>query len=85
MFVHLFADVYIDVPDIIDISHMRSKGLQHGEELLPESGMYYDFGFPNTVSYWILFTETLKFSKCACVCVSVIIYPLKCPFCTLFT
>ncbi|KAL6205630.1 hypothetical protein ACLB2K_022887 [Fragaria x ananassa] len=30
-------DVYIDVPDIIDISHMRSKGLQHGEELLPES------------------------------------------------
>ncbi|XP_062018415.1 ubiquitin carboxyl-terminal hydrolase 14 [Rosa rugosa] len=30
-------DVYVDVPDIIDISHMRSKGLQHGEELLPES------------------------------------------------
>lgn len=47
MFVYLFADVYIDVPDIIDISHMRSKGLQHGEELLPESGMFYDFAFPN--------------------------------------
>lgn len=31
-------DVYIDVPDIIDISHMQSKGLQPGEELLPESG-----------------------------------------------
>ncbi|KAJ3679422.1 hypothetical protein LUZ60_017433 [Juncus effusus] len=31
-------DVYIDVPDIIDISHMRSKGLQPGEELLPEAG-----------------------------------------------
>ncbi|XP_044507437.1 ubiquitin carboxyl-terminal hydrolase 14-like [Mangifera indica] len=31
-------DVYIDVPDIIDINHMRSKGLQPGEELLPESG-----------------------------------------------
>lgn len=30
-------DVYIDVPDIIDISHMRSKGLQPGEEILPES------------------------------------------------
>ncbi|KNA19217.1 hypothetical protein SOVF_063870 isoform A [Spinacia oleracea] len=30
-------DVYIDVPDIIDISHMRSKGLLPGEELLPES------------------------------------------------
>ncbi|XP_062169190.1 ubiquitin carboxyl-terminal hydrolase 14 [Alnus glutinosa] len=29
-------DVYIDVPDIIDISHMRSKGLQLGEELLPD-------------------------------------------------
>lgn len=29
-------DVYIDVPDIIDISHMHSKGLQPGEELLPE-------------------------------------------------
>ncbi|KAI4321896.1 hypothetical protein MLD38_035223 [Melastoma candidum] len=29
-------DVYIDVPDTIDISHMRSKGLQPGEELLPE-------------------------------------------------
>ncbi|GMH24315.1 hypothetical protein Nepgr_026158 [Nepenthes gracilis] len=29
-------DVYVDVPDIIDISHMRSKGLQPGEELLPE-------------------------------------------------
>ncbi|XP_073009187.1 ubiquitin carboxyl-terminal hydrolase 14 isoform X2 [Typha latifolia] len=30
-------DVYIDVPDIIDITHMRSKGLQPGEELLPET------------------------------------------------
>lgn len=31
-------DVYVDVPDIIDISHMRSKGFQPGEELLPEGG-----------------------------------------------
>lgn len=31
-------DVYIDVPDIIDISHMRSKGHQSGEELLPDGG-----------------------------------------------
>ncbi|KAK9002409.1 hypothetical protein V6N11_025091 [Hibiscus sabdariffa] len=30
-------DVYIDVPDIIDISHMYSKGLQPGEELLPDA------------------------------------------------
>ncbi|KAK6946790.1 Zinc finger, UBP-type [Dillenia turbinata] len=30
-------DVYIDVPDMIDISHMRSKGIQPGEELLPET------------------------------------------------
>ncbi|KAG0494683.1 hypothetical protein HPP92_005677, partial [Vanilla planifolia] len=29
-------DVYVDVPDIIDITHMRSKGVQPGEELLPE-------------------------------------------------
>ncbi|XP_047156849.1 ubiquitin carboxyl-terminal hydrolase 14 [Vigna umbellata] len=29
-------DVYIDVPDIIDISHMRSKGHLPGEELLPD-------------------------------------------------
>ncbi|KAL3639889.1 ubiquitin-specific protease ubp14 [Castilleja foliolosa] len=30
-------DVYIDAPDTIDISNMRSKGLQPWEELLPES------------------------------------------------
>lgn len=29
-------DVYVDVPDIIDINHMRSKGHQPGEELLPD-------------------------------------------------
>ncbi|KAL0328520.1 UNVERIFIED_CONTAM: Ubiquitin carboxyl-terminal hydrolase 14 [Sesamum calycinum] len=29
-------DVYIDVPDTIDIRNMRSKGLQPGEELLPD-------------------------------------------------
>lgn len=29
-------DVYVDVPDIIDISHMCSKGHQPGEELLPD-------------------------------------------------
>lgn len=34
----IFSDVYIDVPDTIDITHMRSKGMQPGEELLPESG-----------------------------------------------
>ncbi|KAL3850785.1 hypothetical protein ACJIZ3_012667 [Penstemon smallii] len=28
-------DVCVDVPDIIDINHMRSRGLQPGEELLP--------------------------------------------------
>ncbi|XP_073312765.1 ubiquitin carboxyl-terminal hydrolase 14 [Primulina huaijiensis] len=30
-------DVYIDIPDIVDISHMRSKGLRPGEELLPDN------------------------------------------------
>lgn len=33
-----YSEVYIDVPDIIDISHMRSKGQQDGEELLPDGG-----------------------------------------------
>ena len=40
--IEIFAclvDVYVDVDDVIDISHMRSKGLQPGEELLPEEGM----------------------------------------------
>ncbi|KAL0909266.1 hypothetical protein M5K25_020116 [Dendrobium thyrsiflorum] len=35
-------DVYIDVPDIIDITHMRSKGIQSGEELLPEKASSVD-------------------------------------------
>ncbi|XP_075075979.1 ubiquitin carboxyl-terminal hydrolase 14 isoform X2 [Nicotiana tabacum] len=30
-------DVYVDVPDIIDIRNMRSNGLQPREELLPET------------------------------------------------
>eukprot|EP00250_Pteridium_aquilinum_P014295 c21898_g1_i1 orf=273-2696(-) len=30
-------DVFVDVPDILDISFMRSKGLQPNEELLPET------------------------------------------------
>ena len=41
-------DVYIDVPDIIDISHMRSRGIQPGEELLPEAGMSYCLLLPNS-------------------------------------
>ncbi|CAM6094678.1 unnamed protein product [Calypogeia fissa] len=31
-------DVFVDVPDEIDISRMRGMGLQPGEELLPEAG-----------------------------------------------
>jgi len=42
--------VYIDVPDIIDISHMRSKGHQDGEELLPDGGMCEKF-FVKAISY----------------------------------
>ena len=37
--ISFLPDVYIDVPDVIDISHMRSRGLQPGEQLLPEGGM----------------------------------------------
>ena len=33
----LFADVFVDVPDEIDINCMRSKGLQPDEQLLPET------------------------------------------------
>ena len=29
-------DVFVEVPDTLDISHLRSKGLQPNEELLPE-------------------------------------------------
>lgn len=43
MLYHL--DVYIDVPDIIDLSQMRSKGPQAGEELLPEAGRWILLGF----------------------------------------
>ena len=46
---YVLPDVYIDVPDVIDISHMRSKGLQPGEELLPEGGMWYFLEFSNSV------------------------------------
>lgn len=42
-------DVYIDVPDVIDISHMRSKGVQPGEELLPETGSESDKPEPAVV------------------------------------
>lgn len=34
----VLLDVYIDVPETIDISSMRSNGIQPGEELLPDSG-----------------------------------------------
>ncbi|XP_057833693.2 ubiquitin carboxyl-terminal hydrolase 14 isoform X1 [Cryptomeria japonica] len=37
-------DVFIDVPDTIDINHSRSKGLQPGEELLPENDDSQDSG-----------------------------------------
>ncbi|KAF7836785.1 ubiquitin carboxyl-terminal hydrolase 14 [Senna tora] len=43
-------DVYIDVPDIIDISHMRSKGHQAGEELLPDGEEV--IGHPIIVPYF---------------------------------
>lgn len=38
-FLVLVVDVYIDVDDVQDISHMRIKGIKTGEELLPEDGM----------------------------------------------
>jgi len=37
----LAADVFVDVPDEIDISDMRSSGLQPDEQLLPETPCLY--------------------------------------------
>ena len=31
-----FADVSIDMPDLLDINHLRARGLQPGEEELPD-------------------------------------------------
>lgn len=53
----------MDVPDIIDISHMRSKGLQPGEELLPEGGMCYNFALPKPLL--VLFRYLQKLIDCA--------------------
>jgi ubiquitin carboxyl-terminal hydrolase 5/13 len=33
----VFADVFVDVPDELDISSMRGQGLQPDEQLLPET------------------------------------------------
>lgn len=33
----LDPDVFLDVPDILDITYLRSSGLQPNEELLPET------------------------------------------------
>lgn len=38
----LAADVFVDVPDEIDISDMRSQGMQPDEQPLPETpGLYF--------------------------------------------
>lgn len=31
-----FADVSVDMPDLLDINHLRARGLQPGEEELPD-------------------------------------------------
>lgn len=31
-----FVDVSIDMPDLLDINHLRARGLQPGEEELPD-------------------------------------------------
>lgn len=32
----MYTDVVIDVPEELDLSHLRGRGLQPGEEELPE-------------------------------------------------
>lgn len=56
---------------------MRSKGLQPGEELLPEGGMYYIHGLSN--SYWVyFFKKDLRnlyvFRTCLCVYFILVYY-----------
>ena len=58
-------DVYIDVPDIIDISHMRSRGIQPGEELLPEAGMSYCLLLPNS------YLNPVHIKHHMCICFSI--------------
>lgn len=43
-------DVFVDVPDMIDISHMHSKGLQPGEAVLPERSASEKNAEPNLLS-----------------------------------
>lgn len=31
-----FSDVSVDMPDLLDINHLRARGLQPGEEELPD-------------------------------------------------
>ena len=33
----MFADVFVDVPNEIDLEHLRGRGIQPGEEPLPDT------------------------------------------------
>ncbi|RVW70347.1 Ubiquitin carboxyl-terminal hydrolase 14 [Vitis vinifera] len=59
-------DVYIDVPDIIDISHMRSRGIQPGEELLPEADVitvHVNSSCFRPVLLWISWTRVFAYGS----------------------
>lgn len=49
-----FADVSIDMPDLLDISHLRARGLQPGEEELPDISppIVIPDDSKGTISYW---------------------------------
>ncbi|CAI9088609.1 OLC1v1022989C2 [Oldenlandia corymbosa var. corymbosa] len=58
-------DVYVDVPDIIDLSFMRSSGRQPGEELLPEADDE-DMSPPNADETIVAQLASMGFSHIRC-------------------
>jgi hypothetical protein len=75
--VSVHTDVYIDVPDIIDISHMRSKGLQLGEELLPDGGMWSFWHFELPFKFCSTGIYLFVYLNCSYIFIYVYIPSLK--------
>jgi hypothetical protein len=75
--VSVHTDVYIDVPDIIDISHMRSKGLQLGEELLPDGGMWSFWHFEVPFKFCSTGIYLFVYLNCSYIFIYVYIPSLK--------
>jgi hypothetical protein len=81
LIVSVHTDVYIDVPDIIDISHMRSLGHQLGEELLPDGGMWYFWHFE--VPFKFCSASIYLFVYLNCSYIFIFVYYFLCTWCAL--